>query len=45
MEMLLLISCSCNKAECVMMFTLSLLCHPEACGLVEGLLTHDDGHT
>lgn len=43
--MLLLISRSCNKAECVVMFTLScLVCHPAACSLAEGSLTQDDDH-
>ena len=41
-----LISCSCNKTKCVMMFTLScLLCYAAACSLAEGLLTRDDVHT
>lgn len=45
MEMLLLISCTCNEAECRMLFTLScLLCYPVACILTEGLLTQDDNH-
>lgn len=45
MEMLLLISCSCNKAECVMMFILFLLYHSAACNPAEGLLTQGDDHT
>lgn len=45
MEILLLISRTCNKAECVMLFTLSCLhCHPAASILTEGFLTQDDNH-
>lgn len=45
MEMLLLISCLCNKAECVMMFILSLPYHSAARSPAEGLLNQGDDHT